>query len=184
MRDIVKKEQGEKLLEGPYKFFYIYYTLKSIYIFNNQVLKSLISRADALKIVNNAILNRLKLLKAGILRTLYPTPLDFLTTYKFKLKVNKELVKKQKLTYYLSQGYKLLVLALTIKTNKEEFILEPVTLIPQLLPFKEIKGLSIKILRSLFLFKGKVLKAKGVLQNTPVTPYIRLPIFTNLITRD
>ena len=33
--DIVKKEQGEELLEGPYKLFYIYYALKSIYIFIN-----------------------------------------------------------------------------------------------------------------------------------------------------
>ena len=44
--------------------------------------------------VNNAILNRLELLKAGILRTLYLIPLDFLTAYKFGLEVNKELVKK------------------------------------------------------------------------------------------
>jgi len=44
--------------------------------------------------VNNVILSRLKLLKAGILRTLYLTPLDFLTAYKFGLVVNKELVKK------------------------------------------------------------------------------------------
>ena len=47
-----------------------------------------------LKIVNNIILNRLKLLKARILKTLYLTPLDFLNAYKFKLEVNKELVKK------------------------------------------------------------------------------------------
>jgi len=47
-----------------------------------------------LKIVNNAILNRLELLKAGILRTLYLIPSDFLNTYKFRLEVNKELVKK------------------------------------------------------------------------------------------
>ena len=44
--------------------------------------------------VNNAILNRLKLLKAGILRTLYLIFLDFLNAYKFGLEVNKELVKK------------------------------------------------------------------------------------------
>jgi hypothetical protein len=44
--------------------------------------------------VNNAILNRLELLKTGILRTLYLTPLDFLNAYKFGLEVNKELVKK------------------------------------------------------------------------------------------
>ena len=94
VRDTVKKEWGEKLLEGPCKFFYTCYALKSIRIFNNQVLKSLISRADALEMVNNAILNRLELSKAGILRALYPTPSDFLTAYKFRLKVNKELVKK------------------------------------------------------------------------------------------
>jgi hypothetical protein len=81
-------------LEGPYKFFYTYYTLKSIYIFSNQASKSRISREDALEMVNNVILNRLELLKARILRTLYLTPLDFLTTHKFGLVVNKELVKK------------------------------------------------------------------------------------------
>jgi len=47
-----------------------------------------------LKIVNNAMLNRLELLKARILRTLYLTPSDFLNAYKFGLEVNKELVKK------------------------------------------------------------------------------------------
>jgi hypothetical protein len=47
-----------------------------------------------LKMVNNIMLNHLELLKAGILRTLYLTPLDFLNTYKFGLEVNKELVKK------------------------------------------------------------------------------------------
>ena len=35
VRDIVKKEQGKKLLEGPYKLFYTYYALKSIYILIN-----------------------------------------------------------------------------------------------------------------------------------------------------
>ena len=35
VRDIVKKEWGKELLEGPCKFFYIYYALKSIYIFSN-----------------------------------------------------------------------------------------------------------------------------------------------------
>jgi hypothetical protein len=35
VRDIVKKEWGEELLEGPCKLFYIYYTLKSIYILIN-----------------------------------------------------------------------------------------------------------------------------------------------------
>ena len=29
------KEWGEELLKGPYKLFYTYYTLKSIYIFIN-----------------------------------------------------------------------------------------------------------------------------------------------------
>ena len=33
--DTIKKEWGEELLEGPYKLFYIYYILKSIYIFIN-----------------------------------------------------------------------------------------------------------------------------------------------------
>ena len=118
VRNTIKKEQGEELLEGPYKLFYTYYALKSIYIFINQIKRSQISRKDALEIVNNAILSRLELLKAGILRTLYLIPLDFLTAYKFGLVVNKELIKKQKLVYYLSQGYKLLVLALTIKTKE------------------------------------------------------------------
>ena len=53
------------------------------------------------------------------------------------------------------------MLALTIKTKKEESVLEPVTLVPLLLPFKEVKGLNVKILRSLFLFREKVPKAKG-----------------------
>jgi hypothetical protein len=53
-----------------------------------------------------------------------------------------------------------LVLALTIKI-KEESALELVTLAPLLLPFKEIKGLNIKMLRSSFLFRGEVPKAKG-----------------------
>ena len=158
VRNIIKKEQGEELLEGPYKLFYIYYALKSIYIFINQIKRSQISRKDALEIVNNAILSRLELLKARILRTLYPTPLDFLTAYKFGLVVNKELIKKWKLVYYLSQGYKLLVLALTIKT-KEESILELVTPAPLLLPFKEVKGLNTRMLYSSFLFRGKVPKA-------------------------
>ena len=35
VRDIVKKEWGEELLEGPCKLFYIYYALKSIYILIN-----------------------------------------------------------------------------------------------------------------------------------------------------
>jgi len=53
------------------------------------------------------------------------------------------------------------VLALTIKTKEGESILELVTLAPPLLPFKEIKGLNVKILYSLFLFGGKVPKAKA-----------------------
>jgi len=32
---------------------------------------------------------------------------------------------------------------------------------PLLLPFKEVKGLNAKMLRNLFLFRGKVPKAKG-----------------------
>ena len=158
VRNIIQNKQGEELLEGPYKLFYTYYALKSIHIFINQIKRSQISRKDTLEIINNAILSRLELLKAGILRTLYLTPLDFLTAYKFGLVVNKELIKKQKLIYYLSQGYKLLVLALTIKTKKES-ILELVTLGPLLVPFKEVKGLNVRILCSLFLFKGKVPKA-------------------------
>ena len=109
--------------------------------------------------VNNAMLNCLELLKAGILRTLYLIPLDFLNTYKFRLEVNKELVKKQRLAYYPSQGYKLLVLALTVKAKGEGSVPELVTLGPLLVPFKEVKGLNTKILRSSFLFGGKVSKA-------------------------
>jgi len=52
------------------------------------------------------------------------------------------------------------VLALTIKT-KEESTLEPVTMAHLLLPFKEVKGSNARILRSLFLFRGKVPKAQG-----------------------
>ena len=110
-----------------------------------------------LEIVNNTILSRLELLKAGILRTLYLIPLDFFTAYKFRSVVNKKLIKKWKLICYLSQSYKLLVLALTIKIKKE-FILELVTLVPLLLLFKEVKDSNTKILRSLFLFRGKVPK--------------------------
>jgi len=51
------------------------------------------------------------------------------------------------------------VLALTIKARGEEFILELVTLGPLLVPFKEVKGLNIKMLYSMFLFRGKVPKA-------------------------
>jgi len=47
-----------------------------------------------LEIINNVMLSHLELLKARILRTLYLTPLDFLTAYKFGLVVNKELIKK------------------------------------------------------------------------------------------
>jgi len=35
VRNTIKKKWGEELLEGPYKLFYIYYVLKSIYIFIN-----------------------------------------------------------------------------------------------------------------------------------------------------
>ena len=38
-------------------------------------------------------------------------------------------------------------------------MLELVTLGPLLVPFKEVKGLNIKMLCSLFLFRGKVPKA-------------------------
>jgi hypothetical protein len=47
-----------------------------------------------LEMVNNAMLSCLELLKARILRTLYLTPLDFLTAYKFRLVANKKLIKK------------------------------------------------------------------------------------------
>jgi len=53
------------------------------------------------------------------------------------------------------------VLALTIKTKEEGFTLDLVTPVPLLLPFKEVKNLNAKMLRSLFLFKNKVPKAKG-----------------------
>jgi len=106
------------------------------------------------------MLNYLELLRARILRALYLTSLDFLTTYKFGPKVNKKVVKKWKLAYYLSQGYKLLVLILTVKTKEKELALEPVTPAPLLLLFKKVKNLNAKMLCSLFLFKGKVLKIK------------------------
>ena len=61
VRDIIKKEQGEELLEGPCELFYIYYILKSIRIFINQVKRSQVSRKDTLEIVNNIILSRLEL---------------------------------------------------------------------------------------------------------------------------
>ena len=35
VRNIIKKEWGEELLEGPCKLFYTYYALKSIRIFIN-----------------------------------------------------------------------------------------------------------------------------------------------------
>ena len=47
-----------------------------------------------LEIINNAILEYLKVLKARILTVLYLIPLDFLTAYKFGLEVDEELVKK------------------------------------------------------------------------------------------
>ena len=157
VRNTIKNKWGEEFLESPYKLFYIYYTLKSIHIFINQVKRSQISRKDILEIINNIILSRLELLKAKILRTLYLMPLDFLTAYKFKLVVNKELIKKQKFVCYLSQGYKLLIPALTIKIE-EKSVLKLVTLVSLLLLFKEVKGLNIKILYNLFLFGGKVPK--------------------------
>jgi len=106
------------------------------------------------------MLNRLEISKARILRTLYLTPLDFLIAYKLKLKADKWLVKKWRLAYYLSNGYKLFVLALTIKTKEEDFVLKLVTLTLLLLPFKKVKGLNAKILGSLFLFGGKVPKTE------------------------
>ena len=57
-------------------------------------MKSRISKADALEMVNNIILERLEVLKAGILMVLYLIPLDFLTAHKFRLEVDEELVKK------------------------------------------------------------------------------------------
>ena len=52
------------------------------------------------------------------------------------------------------------MLALIVKIKEKGFILELVTLTPLLLPFKEVKGLNTKMLCSLFLFKGKILKIK------------------------
>jgi len=52
------------------------------------------------------------------------------------------------------------VLALTIKTKKEGFAPDSVTLVLLLLPFKEVKGLNVKMLRNSFLFKDKIPKAK------------------------
>ena len=49
--------------------------------------------------------------------------------------------------------------ALTVKAKGEGSILELVTLGPLLVPFKEVKGLNVKMLRNLFLFRGKVPKA-------------------------
>jgi hypothetical protein len=102
VQNTIKNKWGEKLLKSPYKLFYIYYALKSIYIFINQAKRNQISKKDILKIINNVMLNRLKILKVKILRTLYLTPLDFLTAYKFRSVINKELIKKWKLVYYLS----------------------------------------------------------------------------------
>jgi len=51
------------------------------------------------------------------------------------------------------------VLALTVKAKGEGSALELVTLGPLLVPFKEVKGLNIKMLYTLFLFRGKVPKA-------------------------
>jgi len=68
------------------------------------------------------------------------------------------------LVYYSSQGYKLLILALIIKTKEKKFILELVTLVSLLLPFKEVKILNTKMLYNSFLFKGKVFKIKKDLE--------------------
>jgi len=51
------------------------------------------------------------------------------------------------------------VLASTVKAKGEGSVLEPVTLGPLLVPFKEVKGLNVKMLYSMFLFRGKVPKA-------------------------
>ena len=52
------------------------------------------------------------------------------------------------------------MLALIIKTEKEESVLRPVTSVFLLLPFKKVKGLNTKILHSLFLFKGNIPEAE------------------------
>ena len=51
------------------------------------------------------------------------------------------------------------MLALTVKAKGEGSVLELVTPGPLLVPFKEVKGLNAKMLRSAFLFRGKVPKA-------------------------
>ena len=51
------------------------------------------------------------------------------------------------------------MLALTVEIE-EESVLELVTLVPLLLLFKEVKGLNIKMLYNLFLFRGKVPEAQ------------------------
>ena len=107
------------------------------------------------------MLNHLEISKAGILRTLYPTPLDFLNAYKLEPKVDEKLVKKWKFTCYSTYGYEFLVPASTIKAKEKESALKPVTLELFLLLFKEIKGSSTKVLCSLFLFRGKVFEAEG-----------------------
>ena len=53
------------------------------------------------------------------------------------------------------------MLASTVKTKEEKFILKLVTSVPLLLLFKKIKGLNVKMLHSLFIFRGKVPEAKG-----------------------
>jgi len=52
------------------------------------------------------------------------------------------------------------MLVLTIKIKEKGFALDPVTLKPLLLPFKKVKGLNVKMPRSLFLFKIKIFKIK------------------------
>ena len=51
------------------------------------------------------------------------------------------------------------MLALTIKAKGKGSVLKLIILGPLLVLFKKVKGLNIKILYSLFLFRGKVSKA-------------------------
>ena len=53
------------------------------------------------------------------------------------------------------------MLALTVKAKRKGSVPKLVTLGLLLVPFKEVKGLNVKILRSSFLFRGKVFKANG-----------------------
>jgi len=119
----------------------------------------------------------LKLLKARILKALYLTPLDFLNAYIFRLKVDKKLVKTWKFIYYLSQSHKLLILILIIKPKKKSAS-KPITLTFLLLPFKEIKGLNIKVLCILFLFKNKIPKIKK--EDLEFNNFIFLTLYKNI----